>query len=42
MKNINRKIQLEIQLGELYTNNGAEKRDSMTGELYKNENVVVA
>ena len=42
MKNINLKLQLNIQLRETITNNGTEKRDSMTGERYKNEHGVVA
>ena len=35
MKNINLKLQLNIQLRETITNNGTEKRDSMIGERYK-------
>ena len=42
MKNINLKLQLNIQLRETITNNGTEKRDSMIGERYKNEHGVVA
>ena len=42
MKNINLKLQLNIQLRETITNNGAEKRDSMIGERYKNEHGGVA
>ena len=42
MKNINLKLQLNIQLRETITNNGTEKRDSMIGERYTNEHGVVA
>ena len=42
MKNINLKLQLNIQLRETITNNGTEKRDSMIGERYRNEHGVVA
>ena len=42
MKNINLKLQLNIQLRETISNNGTEKRDSMIGERYKNEHGVVA
>ena len=42
MKNINLKLQLNMQLRETITNNGTEKRDSMIGERYKNEHGVVA
>ena len=38
MKNINLKLQVNIQLRETITNNGTEKRDSMIGERYKKKN----